>query len=96
MISKLYFKCLELIEEKRGFQNFDPLRNLGACGIHVVNGSLKCGKNESEWKMGETLKAMSKLLKDSPARRDTYVKVAETNVFSLPYCRHGCLFFTIL
>ena len=56
--------------------------------LHVVRGSLECGVKESEWKVGETFKAMSKLVEDSPACKDTCVKVAETNVFSLPYCRH--------
>ena len=34
------------------------------------------------------MKAMWKLLNESPAQREKYVALAETNLFPLPFCGH--------
>ena len=43
---------------------------------------------KSGWTVGKTLKAMWKLLDESPARRDIYKSVTESDVYPLPYCGH--------
>ena len=62
------------------------LVDIGTCGLHTVHGSLKNGIKSSDWEIGKILKAVFKLLDESPARRDIFRNVTESEVFPLPYC----------
>ena len=78
---------LKKFKELREYNDLPSLLDIGTCGLHTVHGSMKtCDK--SVWKIGKVLKAMEGVLHDSPARRDNYEKVTETNIFPLPYCGH--------
>ena len=91
-------KFLNLYDEKRDLDEFPSLVDIGTCGLHTIHGSLKTGVKLSGWEIGKILKAMFKLLDESPARRDVFRDVTETDVFPLPYCGHrwceneNCLF----
>ena len=61
--------------------------NIGTCGLHTAHGSMKTGEKAS-WSVRKILKAMDGILQDSPARRETFEKVTETNEYPLPYCGH--------
>ena len=50
--------------------------------------SLKNGIKSSGWEIGKILKAVFKLLDESPARRDIFRNVTESEVSPLPYCGH--------
>lgn len=90
-------KFLKLYGEKRDLDEFPSLVDIGTCGLHTVHGSLKSGVKLSDWRIGKILKAMFKLLDESPARRDVFRSVTESDVFPLPFCGHrwceneGCL-----
>ena len=79
---------IELMEENRETEELSPLIDIGTCGLHTVHNSLKAGIKSSRWILGKVMKAMWKLLNQSPARREKYVALAETNLFLLPYCGH--------
>ena len=81
-------KFLELHKNQRELDELPKLADIGTCGLHTVHGSLKNGIKNSNWNIGKTLKAMTKLLDKSPARREKYEMVTESNVYPLPYCGH--------
>ena len=79
-------KFLKLFSEKRAFHELPPLVNIGTCGLH---GSMKAGVKKSGWKNGKTIKAMYKILDESPARSDVvYESITESNIYPLPYRGH--------
>ena len=81
-------KFLKLFSEKRAFHELPPLVNIGTCGLHTIHGSMKAGAKKSRWNIGKTMKAMWKILDESPARRDVYESITESNIYPLPYCGH--------
>ena len=59
------------------------LLNVGSCGLHMVHGAYKTGVQKSGLDIHKILKAMWKIFQDSPARRETYSRISETDVFPL-------------
>ena len=47
--------------------NKPKLTEIGSCSMHIVSGSLNAGVNASDWKVNEVMKAIWKILSDSPA-----------------------------
>ena len=41
---------------------------------------------KTEWGLGKLLKAMHKILDESPARRDVYLRVGDSEKFPLKFC----------
>jgi hypothetical protein len=68
------------------------LLNIGSCGLHVVHNAFK---NAVEGlNVGSVLTALHRLLDDTPARREDFVKFAygdEEPKFPLPFCNHRWL-----
>ena len=81
-------KFIELYVVKRELDEFPCLVDLGTCDLHTGHGGLKNGIKCSGWNTGKLLKALLKLVDESPARRDTYTKVTESEDFPLLYCGH--------
>ena len=81
-------KFLKLHSEKRESLELSPVLDIGTCGLHTMHGSMKAAVKKSGWAVSKTLKAMWKLLDESPARRDIYESVTESDVYPLPYCVH--------
>ena len=79
-------KFLELMAESRETEELSPLIDIGTCRLHTVHNSLKVGIKSSRWIVGKVMKAMWKLLNKSPALREKFVALAETNLFPLPFC----------
>ena len=67
--------------------NDDPcLADIGSCSLHIVSGSLNAGVTETSWEIDKIMKSMWKLLSDSPARRDEYLKLSVSGKFPLKFC----------
>ena len=81
-------KFLELHRDKRQFMELDPLVDIGMCGLHTVHGSLKTGVKAANWTVGNVLKAMHYFLHDSPARKENFISITESDIMPLPYCGH--------
>ena len=79
---------LELFSEERESDELPPLVQTGTCGLHTVHGSMKAGIKKSDLNIGKILKAVWKLLDETPARRELFEKVTETALYPLPYCGH--------
>ena len=50
-------------------ENDEPklAEKIGCFNLHIVSGSLNTGVNASDWKVNEVMKAMWKVISDSPA-----------------------------
>ena len=79
---------LKLCEGKRCLNELPALLDIGTRGIRTIHGSLKNAEKASEWDFGKVLKSMSKILMDTPARKKTFEKITESDVYQLPCCGH--------
>ena len=67
--------------------NDDPcFAGIGSCSLHMVSGSLNAGVTETSWEIDKIMKSMWKLLSDSLARRDEYLKLSVSGKFPLKFC----------
>ena len=66
----------------------DPLVDVGTCGLHTVHGSLKTGVKAANWTVRNVLIAMHYFLHDSPARKENFISITESDIMPLPYCGH--------
>ena len=72
--------------------NGDPcLADIGSCSLQIVSGSLNAGVTETSWEIDKIMKSMWKLLSDSPARRDEYLKLSVSGKFPLKFCATRCV-----
>ena len=62
------------------------LAEIDSCSLHIVSGSLNAGVNASDWKVHEVMKAMWKVLSDSPARKDIYLKSSISGKLPQRFC----------
>ena len=76
--------------ENRCLNELPALLDIGTCGFHYgsFHGSLKNTEKAIKWDIGKVLKSMSKILMNSPARRETFEKITESDVYLLSYCSH--------
>ena len=74
--------------EKRETEALSPLVDTGTCGLNTVHNSSKAGIKSSRWIVGKLMKAMWKLLNESPVLKEKYVALTKTNLFPLPFCGH--------
>ena len=69
-----------------GLKRYYPnIIDIGSCSLHVVHGAFKSGIEATNWDL-KIMKAMWKIIDDSPARRDIYIKICEVNEFPLRCC----------
>ena len=59
--------------------------NIGSCGIHTVHNSFKAGVVATEWSISPLLSSLYYHFKDSPARREDYVKVTGNSQLPLKF-----------
>ena len=77
------WKVFDSLQKHREELEYSSLLNLGSCELHVVHGAFKTGLQESGWDIHKILKAVWKIIQDSPARRETYSIIDETDVLPL-------------
>lgn len=78
--------------DSRMFSNFGlNLLNVGSCGLHKVHGACKAAMDSVDWQIDRILKAMHRLFKDTPARRDDYVTATGSSIFPHQFCKHRWL-----
>lgn len=85
------WKFHRLFQEKLTTTCDNTLISIGSCGLHIVHGAFKDGANASEWKIHNLLCSLYRLFKDTPARREDFVKATHSNVFPLKFCSHRWL-----
>ncbi|KAJ8884224.1 hypothetical protein PR048_016081 [Dryococelus australis] len=58
----------------------------GSCGLHILRGAFIHGSFSSIWDVERILSSLYYLFKDSPARREDYVKATDSRIFPLKFC----------
>lgn len=68
--------------------NLPSLLCHGTCVLHTVHRSFQTGAKETNWDLDQYLLKEYKLFKDSPARREDYVKYTGVDIFPSKFCNH--------
>ena len=72
---------------KDGTENGLPdLIDVGSCPLHVISRAFQTGSMASSWNLKEILKAEWQIIHDTPARREDFMSVTSSRVFTLPFC----------
>ena len=85
-------KVLEKLDNHRIENGFTKTLNIGSCSQHIIHGAFQNGA-PSNWNIDKILKAMYWILHYSPARRDDYMRVENTEIFPLRYILSPYLIF---
>ena len=80
------WKVFEKFNTAREANDDTCLADIGSCSLHIVSGSLNAGVTETSWEIDKIMKSMWKLLSDSPARREEYLKLSISGKFPLKFC----------
>lgn len=67
------------------------LLNVGSCGLHVMHNAFRRGCEASQWELESFLTSAYILFRDSPARREDYIKVTGSTSFPAKFCAHRWL-----
>lgn len=78
---------LEKLKAFRSKNEMPQVMEVGSCGLHIVHGAFQTGVKATSWQLEKILKAMWKLFNDSPARRDLYIQLNQSEVFLLMFCQ---------
>ena len=76
------------LRKSREELNLPSLLCLGTCVLHTVHRSFQTGAKETDWNLDQYLHKEYKLFKDSPARREDYVKYTGVDIFPSKFCNH--------
>ena len=72
---------LQLLNDDREEKGYPQIINIGSCGLRVMHRAFKAGMEAAGWNVGKVLKSMWQLFHDSPARRETYARICESEIF---------------
>ena len=75
------WSVLDQMTSHREKDELPALVAVGCCGQHVTHGAFETGFRKTGWNVHGILKAMHRLLHDSPARRDVYMKETMSTIF---------------
>lgn len=64
------------------------LIDIGSCGIRIVHRAFRDGALESGWGIGKLLSSLYTLFNNTPARRDDFIRVTDSDIFQLKFCSH--------
>lgn len=81
------WKLFNNISQELKQELHQSLLNVGSCGLHVVHGAFKRGAEKSGLSIDKLLSSLYYLFNNSPARREDYVTIAETELFPLKFCK---------
>ena len=75
-----------IVKEWSENDDYPGLIDIGSCSLHIVHGAFRTGVQKTKWGVDDLLKALYNMFPNSPAKREDYTKVTESNVFPLPFC----------
>ena len=67
------------------------LINTGCCGLHTVHSSFPAGATATGWEISSFLSSLYYLFKDSPARREDFMKGSSSSIMPLTFVNHRWL-----
>ena len=74
------WEVFRLLKEHQNKEEEPSLFRVGNCSLHVMHGAFQIGNSKTKWNIGKVLTAVWQLFHESPARRDIYVTVSESDV----------------
>ena len=77
---------LKEIQKHRQQEELSQLIIVGSCGLHIIHGAFQTGATTTCWNIKGILKAIYKLLLDSPAHRADYISVTGSMLFPFSLC----------
>ena len=77
---------LKEIQKHREQEELSQLIIVGSCGLHIIHGAFQTGATTTCWNIKGILKAIYKLLLDSPAHRADYISVTGSMLFPFSFC----------
>ena len=81
------WSVFEKLNAHREKNELPQILEIGSCNLHVIHGAFQTGVKATGWELDWVLKAMWKLFKDSPARRDLYINLNRSDYFPLMFCQ---------
>ena len=69
---------LNSLQRNQEENDYLELVNIGSGSLYILCGALKAGEDGSDWNVSEVFKSMWKILDDSPARRDIYLRICDS------------------
>ena len=80
------WKFFECFINKRESEELPGLINIVNCNLHVLNNAFNIGANAPSSNLHKLIKACFQILHDSPARREDYITITDSNVFPFYSC----------
>ena len=80
------WKFFDALMNYRSECELPQLINIDSCSLHIVHGVLETAVESTSWKIKQTLKSIWQILHESPARREDFESITETNKFPLFFC----------
>ena len=80
---------LKEIQKHHEEAELPQLINIGSCGLHIIHGAFQTGATTTCWNIKGTLKAIYKLLHDSPVCHADYISVSGSMIFPFLFCATG-------
>ena len=77
------WNVLQLLHEDREEKEYPTIINIASCSLQVLHGAFKRGMEAAGWDVGKVLKAIWQFFHDSPARREMYSGICESEEFPL-------------
>ena len=77
---------LKEIQKHREQEELSQLIIVGSCGLHIIHGAFQTGATTTCSNIKGILKAIYKLLLDSPAHRADYISVTGSMLFPFSFC----------
>ena len=79
-------KFLDLVNEIRANDELPSSISIGTCSLHTLHRPFQ--HSTQIWSVGKVLRAMWKILDQSPSRRADYEKVTNSTTYLLQFCSH--------
>lgn len=82
------WKVFNLLQSDLLVQINRSLLNIGSCGLHTLHNAFRDGYKASGWDVEHTLSSMYWLFKNSPARKEDFIKLTGCDIPMLKFCQH--------
>ena len=82
------WNVLQLVDDALGSGGFTRTFNIGFCRLLVLHGAFETGILYTKWKLGKLMKTMFKILDESHARHDIYLREGSSENLDHWKCGH--------
>lgn len=64
------------------------LVDIGSCGLHIIHNAFRAGFDSIPWDIKSFLCALHRIFHQTPARRDDFMTITDSDIFPLQFCPH--------